>query len=371
MRFGLIIYGRLEQNSGGYLYDRKLVEHLRRQGHQVSVISLPPSSYIAHLADNFSTALLSKIKKLKLNLLLQDELNHPSLFLLNEHIKAGFSLPIIAIVHHLRASEEHSALVKPIYRAIETRYLESVDGFIYNSLTTKKAVAEMLRRAKPGVVAQPGGDRLVPKISTAQVRKRAGQPGPLRVIFIGNLVRRKAPHLLLKAAAALERGTVHLTFAGGAQSEPAYARSLKALAKGHGLDPWVEFCGHLNIKELRARLRASQVLAVPSSYEGFGIAYLEGMGFGLPPIGARAGAAPALIHHGRTGYLIEPGNARQLAEYLNRLHRDRALLARLGGAARQLWSRQPTWKQSMARIGNFLSSYNRAKPRSAPSWRKK
>jgi len=371
VRLGLIVYGRLQQNSGGYLYDRKLIEHLRRQGHHVSVISLPRRSYAAHLADNFSSSLVSKLKKLKLDILLQDELNHPSLFLLNRRIKADLSIPIIAIIHHLRSSENHPALLTLIYRSVEGRYLNSVDAFIYNSLTTRKVVTALLGRSKPGIVAQPGGDRLAPRISTAQIRRRALQPGPLRVLFLGNLIRRKAPHLLLEAAAPLERGSVQLTFAGGAQSEPAYVKRLKALSEQHGLGSWVEFCGHLNDRELRARLRSSQVLAVPSIYEGFGIAYLEGMGFGLPAIAARAGAAPQLIHHGRTGYLIEVGNDGQLANILKRLHAHRALLAQMGLAARNFWSQQPTWKQSMARVQVFLSSYNRATSRSANTRRKK
>ena len=38
-----------------------------------------------------------------------------------------------------------------------------------------------------------------------------------------------------------------------------------------------------------------QVLAVPSLYEAFGIAYLEAMGFGLPVIASSAGGAHELI----------------------------------------------------------------------------
>ena len=360
MRLGLIIYGGLGQKSGGYLYDRKLVAHLRRR-HQVTVISLPWRNYAAHLGDNFSITLLSRIKNLKLDILLQDELNHPSLFLLNRRLKTELSIPIIAIVHHLRSSEQHSALINALHRAVETRYLNSVDGFICNSLTTRKVVAAALRPGRPGVVAQPGGDRLTPRITAAQIHKRAQQPGPLRVLFLGNLVRRKAPHLLVQAAAALPRGALQLTFAGSTHGEPQYGRGLRTLARQLGLDPWVEFCGHLNDGALRARLRTSQVLAVPSSYEGFGIAYLEGMGFGLPAIGARAGAAPELIDHGRNGYLIEVDSARHLAGYLGRLHADRFLLAKMGIAARKQWERQPTWKQSLVRIQDFLSSYNLSK----------
>ena len=54
MRIGLLIYGSLDTLSGGYLYDRKLVEHLRQAGDSVEIVPLPWRSYPAHLADNLS-----------------------------------------------------------------------------------------------------------------------------------------------------------------------------------------------------------------------------------------------------------------------------------------------------------------------------
>ena len=42
MRLLLVIYGRLEQVSGGYLYDRKVVEFLRNRGEEVDILHLPP-----------------------------------------------------------------------------------------------------------------------------------------------------------------------------------------------------------------------------------------------------------------------------------------------------------------------------------------
>ena len=52
MRIGLVIYGALDTLSGGYLYDRKLVEYLRAQDDAVEIISLPWRNYAAHLTDN-------------------------------------------------------------------------------------------------------------------------------------------------------------------------------------------------------------------------------------------------------------------------------------------------------------------------------
>ena len=139
MRLGLVIYGSLDTVSGGYLYDRELVAHLRRQGDTVEIVSLPWRGYAPHLGDNLSPRLRDRLAKLDVDVLLQDELNHPSLFTLNRRLPHA-SPPRLAIVHHLRSSEHHPAWLMPLYRSIERRYLGSVHGLIYNSFTTRLAV---------------------------------------------------------------------------------------------------------------------------------------------------------------------------------------------------------------------------------------
>ena len=93
MHIGLIIYGSLDTLTGGYLYDRLLVEHLRRQGDQVDIISLPWRTYGRHLGDNFSRNLYGRLRHAPFDALLQDELNHPSLFWLNQRLRRSCALP--------------------------------------------------------------------------------------------------------------------------------------------------------------------------------------------------------------------------------------------------------------------------------------
>src|SRR5574339_1182768 len=97
MHIGLIIYGSLDTLSGGYLYDRRLVEFLRSQGDTVEIISLPWRNYLAHLTDNLYFKLPDN-----LDILIEDELNHPSLILAN---RRKHPYPVISLVHHLRCSE--------------------------------------------------------------------------------------------------------------------------------------------------------------------------------------------------------------------------------------------------------------------------
>jgi glycosyltransferase involved in cell wall biosynthesis len=101
-------------------------------------------------------------------------------------------------------------------------------------------------------------------------------------------------------------------------------------------------------------LKQAHVLVVPSSYEGFGIVYLEGMCFGLPAIGTTAGAANEIITDAMDGFLIDPENAKELAERLNVLNDRRDLLTRMSLAARKRYLRQPKWEETAHGIREFL-----------------
>ena len=94
MRVGLVIYGSLDSLSGGYLYDRKLVEYLRAQGDSVQVISQPPTNYAGAVLQNASSKFRQQLVNLEVDILLQDELNHPSLFLLNGWLRSRVTYPI-------------------------------------------------------------------------------------------------------------------------------------------------------------------------------------------------------------------------------------------------------------------------------------
>jgi glycosyltransferase involved in cell wall biosynthesis len=345
MKIGLLIYGSLDTLSGGYLYDRKLVEYLRAQGDTVEIISLPWRNYAAHLADNFTFRLPPGF-----DVLIQDELNHPSLIFANRQKPC----PVVSLVHHLRCSELRPGWQNAFYRIIEKRYLQSVDGFIFNSQTTKNVVHALVPTDKPFVVAYPPTDRFGVGIGEAEIETRA-QSGPLRILFLGNVIERKGLHTLLEALVALKNLPIRLEVVGSTELDPAYASMARRYAEQRcpGL---VTFHGALNHEPLVEKLKAAHLLAVPSSYEGFGIVYLEGMGFGLPAIGTSAGAAPEIIEDGNTGYLIAPEDAPALSARLRELASNRALLAQLGKNALARYRQQPSWQETAGNIRTFLQT---------------
>jgi glycosyltransferase involved in cell wall biosynthesis len=354
MRVGLVIYGSLDTISGGYLYDRKLVHYLQSQGEQIEIAALPWRSYPRHLGDNFSPDWRRRLENLQVEVLLQDELNHPSLAWLNAGLQRRAKYPIVSIVHHLRASEEHPAWAMWLYRIVERCYLRSVDAFIFNSDTTRRAVQSLAQDEKPMVMAYPAGDQFAPQLAPDEIAWRARSPGPLRILFVGNLIPRKGLHVLLSGLSEMKGCDWRLEVVGRQDADPVYARQVRRLAVRLGMDGRVEFCGGLSKAELLAAYRRSHVLAVPSSYEGFGIVYLEAMSFGLPAIATTSGATGEIITHGVDGYRVPATAAEALTGCLSELCRDRHRLASMGMSARERYLRHPTWQQTGQKIHQFL-----------------
>jgi glycosyltransferase involved in cell wall biosynthesis len=141
---------------------------------------------------------------------------------------------------------------------------------------------------------------------------------------------------------------------GSLEVEPAYAKAMQDKVTVHGLSSIVHFHGPLNNAPLIEKFKSAHVLVVPSSYEGFGIVYLEGMGFGLPAIGTDLGAAQEVIADGVDGFVVGAGNAVELAERLKLLAEQRGTLIRMSLAARERFLRQPTWEQTADSIRQFL-----------------
>jgi glycosyltransferase involved in cell wall biosynthesis len=372
MRFALIIYGSIDTVSGGYLYDRMLVQHLRAHGHGVGIVSLPWRTYPAHLADNLSRHWRKRLAALNADIIVQDELNHPSLAWVNGWLRRQVTCPLVSIVHHLRSSESHPAPLRPLYRWVEQRYLRSMDGFIFNSATTQASVerltynhiqrkgAEGQRRnagdAQPNVVAFPAADHIAAPdfVWLHEVLHARGLSGaPLRLLFVGNVIERKGLHTVLDALARLPASCATLDVVGSLEVAPAYVARVQRQIAQLGLQGRVRLHGSLPQEALVERLRTSDLFVAPS-YEGFGIVYLEAMAFGLPVIASTAGAAHEIVQPAQNGYLVQPGDAGTLAAHICTLTENRTLLTTMALAARSRFDRHPTWTQTCERIESWL-----------------
>lgn len=356
MRIGLLIYGEMETLSGGYLYNRKLVSYLRSQGEQVEIISLPPRSNWRHLGDNFSKRCLQLIAAANIDILVEDAMVHPSVVLLNRRISRQINIPVVTLVHLLTSFDHHTCYSAWLFRAIERRYLQSVSGIIANSQTTLVQIRELLNdRLPPHCLAVPAGDNF-PEVSIDidVISQRALAPGPLQILVVGNVIRRKGLHVLIQALRQLSAEDFQVTVAGRLDMEPDYVKQIQTLIESSRLQERVILKGPVQGQALADLYRQHHLMALPSAYESYGIVYVEAQQFGLPVIGTTAGAAKEIINHGDNGYLIPPEDQHALAELLQTLHRDRPLLLQLSRNALAAFARQPNWNQSCEIIRQYL-----------------
>jgi glycosyltransferase involved in cell wall biosynthesis len=354
VNIGLIIYGTIDRLTGGYLYDRRLVEYLKSNGHRVDIFPLPSRVYVLRLLDNFAQKYWERINGIDLDILLQDELCHPSLLIQTWQQSKRAGRSTIAIVHHLISDEPRPKMNNYFLRLIEKPYLQSVDGFIFNSQTTREKVFRLSRRPRPYVVASPGGDRFKIHISEDEVERRARRPGPLRLLYVGLVIPRKG---LMELICALQRVPIDqwcLDIVGCLAMAPGYIRQINRFIHSHRLMSSIRFHGPINDEKLSDLFTTAQILCMPFAYEGFSIVAAEAAAIGLPVLGSKSGAMGKLVKHGVTGLLFSRNNLQAVAKAITDLYLNRHALARMSRSALRHSLNNPTWKQSLQQIEEFL-----------------
>jgi glycosyltransferase involved in cell wall biosynthesis len=356
MRVCLMIYGRLDTLTGGFLYDKFLVRHLREKGHEIDVYSLPWRRYGQHLLDNFSRRLKSGFTLKTYDLILQDELCHPSLFWLNHkfHNTNREGALLVSIVHQVLSSQTRSHLLNQFYETVEKIYFGSVDALIFNSATTRSRVRRMINFRGPSIVASPGGDRLGHLPAPQPLKTRSLRAGPLKMVFVGNITPIKGLAPLIETLALLPPEIWRLTVVGSLTMDARYVRKVKRLISAKNMSRQVVLAGPLEGSELKHILSGSQLFVMPFSNEGFGIACLEALAYGLPVLASTAGAVKEFIRHGRNGFLFAAGQRRAVAKTIRNLHRDRDYLLKISEAALQSAISRPGWNATLASVEHFL-----------------
>lgn len=151
--------------------------------------------------------------------------------------------------------------------------------------------------------------------------------------IVGNvaaLVPHKGQKYLVDAAALVVRQVPDARFVilGEGELRPALEQQVKAL----GLDRHVFLPGFQ--ADVLALQKSFDIFVMSSITEGLGSSMLDAMACGTPVVGTRAGGIPEAIDHGRTGLLVRPHHADELAAAIIRLLKEPALRAQLGAAGR-------------------------------------
>jgi glycosyltransferase involved in cell wall biosynthesis len=105
---------------------------------------------------------------------------------------------------------------------------------------------------------------------------------------------------------------------------------LEALVTELDLTERVRFTGE--VEDVRPFMGQAHVVAQTSAFEGFGDVVIEAMAMGRPVVGTARGGMTETIRDGQDGFLVDVDET-EIADALERVLTDRALLERLAGSA--------------------------------------
>lgn len=179
--------------------------------------------------------------------------------------------------------------------------------------------------------------------SVAELESGEGEEGargsPPEVLYYGRIERRKGVHVLVEAAQrVLERGTdARFRFIGGDTKSGPAGRSMLEHVRSRVSERWrdrIVFEPSRPRTELGRAIRGAAACCFPSLWENFPNVVLESMAMGAAVVGSRVGGIGEVIEHGKSGWLVEAGDADGLSHALSRLLDDEPLRKRLGAGAR-------------------------------------
>jgi glycosyltransferase involved in cell wall biosynthesis len=268
----------------------------------------------------------------------------------------GFGRPVVTTVHHpltidYAASLERDRNFKEHYYTVvfyplkmQRRVINRLDRVITSSEETAREISrsfrvppEKIRNVYNGLEAEflrpKDGDRRVPK----------------SLLFVGNTDDTKKGIFYLLKAMTLLPEDVSLTIVDQGKPFKSYAPEL---AESWGLSARIHFTGKIPTASLIALYRRTEVVVLPSLYEGFGLPAAEAMACETPVVATKAGALPEVLGEEGAGILVPPRDSAALAAEIRKILADPEARARMGKMGRRRIEELFTWKKVAERTVN-------------------
>jgi D-inositol-3-phosphate glycosyltransferase len=304
-----------------------------------------PAEYVAKealpsLIDEFSAQLASHLD--------QHDLIHSHYWLSGQvglQLKRSHGIPLVHTMHTM-ARVKNSNLSRDQPAESDTRergeaaIVRSADVLTANTPDEAAELCSHYRARTEQIMIVPPGVDLHTFHPCNQPKSRAqfGVAQDIQVIlFVGRIQPLKAPDVLIKAVAELirrdptRRERLQLIIIGGPSgSNGEWSRTLGPLAIDHGIEDMVDFRPHSARSELFRWYCVSDVVAVPSYNESFGLVALEAQACGRPVVAADVGGLRHAVRDHYSGLLVDGHDVRPWADALATILGDHDEMVRMG-----------------------------------------
>jgi glycosyltransferase involved in cell wall biosynthesis len=198
-----------------------------------------------------------------------------------------------------------------------------------------------------------------PNLNVDEIIRKYGLQGKKLVLFVGRIIYSKGVHYLIKAFKLLKESNfvdVKLILIGptegfGKESlcSP-YFEWLLTLIRAFNLEMDIVQAGTVPREELRKFYVASDIFVLPSIIEASPLVVSEAMASGKPIIASNVGSVSMQVKDGWNGFIIQPGNALQLAQKMEYLLSNPQEIKRMGKNSRKHSEKEFSWKTMTERL---------------------
>jgi teichuronic acid biosynthesis glycosyltransferase TuaC len=235
-------------------------------------------------------------------------------------------IPFVVSVHGLDAYFTNQV------RGLPGRWCANVAQWVYGSARRVICISEKVRSAVlHGTKSKLNAVVVYNGVDPAEFSPRETGTGA-KILSVGNLIPTKGQELLLRAFAEV-KDTYPDAVCDLIGDGPERAR-LASLAGQLELAGRVNFLGRKSRADVARAMQACTIFALPSRYEGLGCVYLEAMSCEKAVVGCREQGIEEVIQNGRNGWLIAPGDLRDMTDALHFLLQDPYTRRRMGQEAR-------------------------------------
>jgi glycosyltransferase involved in cell wall biosynthesis len=341
--------GRLTQLTGGYIYDKRVVDGLRTLGFRVTVKRVSerfPNPTARDLRQ--AAGVLASIPDGAVAIV--DGLAGGAMSRQIER-EAG-RLRFVALVHHPLAHE--TGVAKTDAQRLWASEKSTLRYARHVVVTSRRTARLLVRRydvpstriacIEPGVDKWPAG--------------RGSKRNAL--LCVATLTPRKGHVTLVRALGRVAHLEWHLTCLGSLDRDLATVRRVRQEIRKAGLVNRITLAGETGSRSrLKRYYAAADVFVLPTEYEGYGMAVAEAVASGLPVISTPTGAIPDLV--GRdAGVLVPRGNVNALARALHRVLADDDLRASLRAGAMRRRRTLRTWSQTVREFADVVRKVARS-----------
>ncbi|MBI4763106.1 MAG: glycosyltransferase family 4 protein [Deltaproteobacteria bacterium] len=345
MKIHFIIPGELEQLTGGYIYDRKIITGLSERGYRV-VLHNPGNDFPFPGRESLDQyhKILKAIEPGE-TVIIDSLALGPA-----EEIISLFSAqnPMVALMHlPLFMNPSFNEKEKKFFKFQETRALSKMRVIIAVSRHTKQMIQ------KCGI--NPSLIQVINPQAESLKRKENYPVAPRNLLCVANYTRNKGHSMLIEALVDLKNPDWIMRCYGDQTMERDYFAKMRQMVNSYGLENRILLNGPWPHEALPEVYRSSDLFILPSEYESYPMVLAEALVYGIPVVAAKAGGIPEVVPEG-AGILFKPRSIDSLRAAINEVIGNNGLYKNLCHKAAGYYKSTYCWDHNIDRFEQILKS---------------